>query len=477
MSMDQAMNILAKLPMLLIFSGCTFLYAEEVYTFHNGRQPGQIDRVQVTQEIHGEVTKQVGDEERSEKIDVAWKLDYFEKSLTVPTDAPKGVRSLRWYENAEAKRRIGTENSLPELQHQRMLLGVEVGEESAKIFSPRGPMTSEELELVDVIGNSLLLDGFLPAKPVKVGDSWNISEKILTPFSCWDVVSKSDVQCTLKEVTGEVARFAVSGRWKGAVNGVAGEMEIKARFRYDRRLERIDWCGMLTRERRPISFIEGGLDVISRHDIRIVPQKDVPELADDAVKDLPAASTADLLLLKQKLGGGRLEITHDRRWHLCNDLSDVAELRRVVQGEWTVQCKVSVLPDCSRDKLVSLEQFKEEVQKGLGESFGDFVEAAQQPGVADRRALRVSVRGIAKSKSPAAKDDKKPLELPMRWIYYHLSDARGRQAAVVFVLEEKYLDRCDGMDEKLVGSLKFLDRPRKTKEEREGAAGKKKNEG
>jgi hypothetical protein len=463
------MKIFAKLPILFIFSGYSLLFGGETYTFQSSRQPGRIDRVSVTQEVRGDVVKRVGDsQEQSEKIDVAWKLDYFEKALSVPDGSPDSLRSLRWYENAEARRRIGTQNALPALQRKGMLLAVEAWGEAVRIFSPRGPMTAEDLELVDVTGNSLLLEDFLPAKPVQEGDAWSISEKVLTPFSCWDVISKSDVQCMLREVTERVARFEVSGRWQGAVNGVAGEMEIKARFRFDRRLRRIDWWGMLLRERRPISFVEGGLDVISRHEIRITPEEDVPELADAAVKDVSAASTPDLLMLTQKLGGGKLEVAHDRRWHLCNDLPDVTELRRVVQGEWTVQCKVSALPDGSPEKRISLDQFKEEVKKGLGESFGEWVEAAEKTDSAGRRVFRVAVRGTAKSKDPPAKDDKKSLELPMRWLYYHLADARGRQAAVVFVMEEKFFDRSDDIVSSLVGSLKFLDRPEGKTAERKG---------
>ncbi|MBN2580325.1 MAG: hypothetical protein JXB10_15150 [Pirellulales bacterium] len=383
---------------------------------------------------------------------------YDEKTLDVPTGPTGTARSLRSYVKAEATLKNGREELQPTLAPEHALLAVECAGEATRIFSPRGPLTLEELDLVDVIGNSLLLDGFLPSKPVAVGDCWYVPEKALTPFCCWDVVEKSNVQCRLKEADENLARFEISGRLLGAVDGVRSEMEIKARFRFDRRRGRIDWWGMLVRERRPVSFVMDGLDVVSQLEIKIAPQEDVPALAE--ADDLPVKSTPELLQLTQKLRGGGLEIVYDRQWHLYNDLPDVVILRRLEKGEMTVQCNVSSLADGNPEKLVSLEHFKEEVRKRLGESFGEFIEAAEQPNAAGRRVLRAVVRGSAKSEAAATKGTKTPLELPMRWIFYHLADARGRQAAAVFVLEEKYFGRLDGMDEKLVGSLRFLEPPR-----------------
>jgi hypothetical protein len=242
-------------------------------------------------------------------------------------------------------------------------------------------------------------------------------------------------------------------------------MKIKARFRFDRRRRRIDWWAMLAREERGISFVEGGLDVVSRLQITVAPQEEAPALAEDAVQDLPTRSTPELLQLTEKVQANRLEITHDRQWHLYHDLQDMAVLRRVVKGELTVQCNLRCLPESRPEKIVSLEQFQEEIRKGLGGSFGGFDEAAQRPEDEGRRVLKVLVRGVAKSKDPPPKDSEEPLELPMRWIYYHVADARGRQAVIVFTLEEKYFDQFRGGDETLVGSLKFLDPPPTKKDE------------
>ena len=63
-------------------------------------------------------------------------------------------------------------------------------------------------------------------------------------------VRRSDVTCTLREVTPVVARMELAGRVSGTVNGVASEIEFKAKCRFDRKTNRIDWFAMLIGDKR-----------------------------------------------------------------------------------------------------------------------------------------------------------------------------------------------------------------------------------
>ena len=60
--------------------------------------------------------------------------------------------------------------------------------------------------------------------------------------------------------------------------------------------------------------------------------------------------------------------------------------------------------------------------------------------------LRVVVSGVAHGK---------PAEVPIRWIYYHLADRQGRQAAFTFTVEQELLDRFADADRPIVQSLRF----------------------
>ena len=253
-------------------------------------------------------------------------------------------------------------------------------------------MTDNELELIDVQGNSLLMDGFLPDKPMAVGDTWKPSEKLMAEFLGLDEVGQTDVQSTLKEVTDSVARFEMAGNVAGAAEGVSTAIEIKARYRYDLNRKRIDWLGMVVREQRNRSPVAFGIDVGAQLQMTIFPAEKSEGFDEAELKNLPTQASADLMRLSLVSKQGRWEITHDRSWHVYRDQEGISVLRRIEQGELIAQCNLSSLPQGKPDKLVSLEEFQEDVTRALGKEFKEFVEAGQSADESNRRVLRVVAR-------------------------------------------------------------------------------------
>jgi hypothetical protein len=98
---------------------------------------------------------------------------------------------------------------------------------------------------------------------------------------------------------------------------------------------------------------------------------------------------------------------------------------------------------------MSLEEFQADIQRALGQSFGQFLEATQNTRDDGRRVLRVVVSGTAS-------------EVSIQWVYYHLSDATGRRAALAFTLEGKLVERFAENDRTLADTFEFLRRPEPT---------------
>ena len=86
------------------------------------------------------------------------------------------------------------------------------------------------------------------------------------------------------------------------------------------------------------------------------------------------------------------------------------------------------------------------MRRALGNNFGEFVEAKQSVDSAGHRVLRVVVNGVVHGKSA---------EVPIRWIYYHVADEQGRQAALTFTVEQEALERFADADRAMVDSLRF----------------------
>jgi hypothetical protein len=414
------------------------------YTFLNGRQPSQTDAVKVQLKVSGEGIDNVDQKEHREKMSVECRLGYLERTLAVAADGAGLSRTVRSYNQADVLIKIGNNEFKPALRPERTLIIDEITPQAAALYCPRGPLTREELDLIEVPGNSLLLDQLLPEKPVAEGDAWRHSEKLMARLLGLDEVGQTDVESRLKEVTDKVARFEMSGNVAGAVDGVAAEIEIKARYRFDLRLKRIDWSGMVIKEKRRSSPVSDGLDVSAVLQMTIVPAGPKEGFSEAALKDLPGQATPELLRLSQSSKQGGWELLYDRNWHIYRDQQDAAVLRRIEGGELIAQCNLSSLPQAKADKLVSLEEFQDDIKQALAKEFQEYITAGQTMDQSGRRVLRVAVRGTAS-------------ELPILWTYYHITNPEGRQMGLVFTLEEKYAERFARADAELVDGLRFME--------------------
>jgi hypothetical protein len=269
----------------------------ESYTFQISRDLSRIDHVKINLKVGGEIIDVVDRKEQREKMSVSCNLDYDEKTLEIPANNQDIYRSVRFYNQADADITAGDKQFKPVLRPQQKLILNEITPQSTVLYCPVGALNREELDLIDLQGNSLLLNSLLPEKSVMVGDSWKLSEKLLGKLLDLDEVGQTDVQSTLKEVTDKVARFEMSGKVAGAIDGVASEIEIQARYRFDFRLKRVDWLGILVKEKRGSSPISDGIEASAQLSVTITPSDATEHFSESDLKDLPKQSSPELLKL------------------------------------------------------------------------------------------------------------------------------------------------------------------------------------
>ena len=208
-----------------------------------------------------------------------------------------------------------------------------------------------------------------------------------------DEVGQTDVHSVLKEVTDRVARFEMTGKVAGAIDGVTSEIELKARYRFDLNRNRIDWLGMLIKEKRQGSPVADGVDVAAQVQFTIIPSDKNDSFSEADIKDLAVPAAPEFSRLSHSSKQGGWEIEYDRAWHVFRDQQDSAVLRRIESGELIAQCNLSSLARAKSDKLVSLEDYQEDIKKALGKEFKEFIEARQS---VDESKRRVFARGCAR---------------------------------------------------------------------------------
>jgi hypothetical protein len=414
------------------------------YAFSTSRKAGSLDRVVVQFEISGELKEKEGGKTRSTPLSGTCDQEYDEKTLAVPGAEGGRWRSIRAYDKASTVIKRGDVELKPALRTERSLIAVQVGDKETSIFSPQGSLTRDELESTDILGNSLLLEQFLPEKRIEIGQSWKQPGKLLALLLDLDSVEECEVESTLKEVTDTVARFEITGKLEGVADDVTTQIELTGKYRFDRRLQRIDWFGLVLKESRKIGQVNAGFNITSRLQVRITPKTKSDALSDSALKDLPLEPTAELTQLSCGPVDGGWQLSHDRRWHLYREQSDFIVLRMIDGGQYVGQCNISSLPNASPGKTVTLKQFQEDTRRALSKSFGEFVSAAETDS-ANHHICRLVIRGEAS-------------DIPIQWNYYLVSDDQGHQAVFAFTTEEKLIDRLGKADEQLVRAIQFVDR-------------------
>jgi hypothetical protein len=254
------------------------------------------------------------------------------------------------------------------------------------------------------------------------------------------------VQCVLKEVMPGVARIEISGRVWGTVNGAAAQLDLKAKCRFDRQTNRIDWFAMLIGRKQEIGPVELlGWDVVARVQIKISGLDEAAALGDAALADLSLKPTPELCQLLYQPAVGDWQLTHDRSWFLVESQREFAVMHRMVQGKDLGQGNILPLPSLAAGKLPTLAQFQEDVRHVLGKNFGSLVAADEFPGEADQHVYRVVVKGEVS-------------EVPIQWQYFLVADEHGRRVSFAFTVKEQNLDDFGRAGEQLVRRVRFLAR-------------------
>ena len=339
----------------------------EEYSLTASSRAGDSARVELLLEVAGDLKVVDDSQVKTVPLKVVGSAAYEELLLGKPETLAGNAHGARNYEKLEAELQIDEQRHATRLREGRVAIGVEVRDGESTYWSPAGPLSREELDLIDVHGSSLLVDGLLPDKPVGVESTWQPPDAVLLGILGLDAISASTVTGALEEVTPELARFEMSGNVQGAIGGVSTDIELKAKCKFDRNAGRITWFALLIKENRSVGHVGPGIDAVARLQMKIVPTaKPDADLLTTAQTVRDSASEESLALGYRSPDGG-FQFLHDRQWHVVNDEPKLVVLRRVNRGELVAQANVTPLAPATTDKPTTLAEFQEDVRKARRE--------------------------------------------------------------------------------------------------------------
>lgn len=366
---------------------------------------------------------------------------YHTRALPSAGRDEKALRSLRWYDQADATVQVSGQTMSTRLDPSRRLIVAGGGRAGVTLYAPSSPLTYGELELLRSPADPLAILAVLPPTPVTIGQSWQVASWAAQMLAGHDVGLKHELTCELESVDGNIATIRIKGGIEGAILGAASTVKLDGTLLFDLANRCVTHCELVQTEERSVGTVSPGMNVTAKVSWDRKPSSIPQQLQDAAADAVPLDPPVASLALRFE-SPWNLSFLHGRNWHVFYRNREVAVLRLLDRGSLVAQCNISPIPSAPAGEHTPVEQFQADIQASLGEKLTSIQPAERLPASDGRSVYRVVANGQAG-------------ELPMQWIYYLCAAPSGKQLSLVFAVESKLLESLGEQDREMVRTLQF----------------------
>jgi hypothetical protein len=296
--------------------------AQEVFGLREQFPSGYVYDVSSRVDLSGSVTlpAEKGKAPRTLAITGKSALDYQERILALAADG-QVHKTIRLYRRMDFERKVGPQQEQTALRPAVRRLVILRHKQAEVPFSPDGPLTWNEIDLVRTDVFTPALSGLLPARPVRLGERWNASTEAVLELTDMSRLDSGGLTCELKEISSvsgrRLARVAFRGTVRGPGEDGPTQHELDGYLFFDLTSQHISYLWLRGRQNlldeagKVAGKIEGSM-VLTRR-----PVPPAPELADAALRGLnlePNADNTRLLYENSTLG---VRFLYPRRWHVA----------------------------------------------------------------------------------------------------------------------------------------------------------------
>jgi hypothetical protein len=410
----------------------------------------QVYRVKVGLSVDGRLYPQPG-ADKALPLKVNATLHYLERRLAGTGREAQSLRAARYYQKASASIEAGIQVSNALLGDGRRLIVARGTAEGMELFSPSGPLTYPELELLRVPADSLAVQGLLPDSAVEPAETWKPAPWVLPLLTGIEAVQKSQLSCKLERLTAETATISFQGEITGAILGASAAITLEGTLQYHLRGKYVARVELTQTEKRAVGAVAPGLDLKAQAAFERAVEQNPSRLTGQDLAAVPLEANEASRLLVFDAPDWKMRFYHDRNWHLFHQNSETAVLRLLDKGGLITQCNIKRLPDAEPGRHVSEAAFEADVARALGKSFEQIVQAER---LSVREGLFV-YRVVAVGATNSRNLKNEPVTTPMQWNYYLVANADGRQVAIVFSIDPMIAKELRDRDLAIIGGIEF----------------------
>jgi hypothetical protein len=252
-------------------------------------------------------------------------------------------------------------------------------------FSPDGPLTSAEMDLVRTDVFTPALNGLLGDKAVTPGDRWPAERRAIQELTDMERIDEGQVDCRFDEVTvlagRRLARVSFAGSVKGLNEDGPNRQRLDGYLFFDLESRQTNYLSL-----NGVSFLLGPTgETRGRVEGRFVLTRRAPaqaaELSDENLRGVGLEPTDENSLLLYEAPSLGIRFVYPRRWHVAGIRGQQVSLEEPAGNGILITCEPSA-------KVPTAEQFLAESREYLTKQKATIL------GVGQPRRLTAPPRGV-----------------------------------------------------------------------------------
>jgi hypothetical protein len=363
-------------------------------------------------------------------------IEYDERVLHAGADSQVD-KTFRVYRRIDFQRQVGDQSQESTIRPAVRRLVVLRHNNLEVPFSPDGPLTSAEMDLVRTDVFTPALNGLLGGKAVAPGDRWPADRLAIQELTDLERIDEGQVECRFDEVTAltgrKLARISFTGSVKGLNEDGPNRQQLDGYLFFDLEARQITYLSLngvsllLGPDGQPRGRVEGRFVLTKKAPVQVA------ELSDAGLRGVGLEPDDDNTLFLYEAPALGIRFVYPRRWHVAgvrgqqisldepggngilitcepSGRMPTAEQFLAESRDYLTKQKATILRNGQPRRLAAeprgLEQFALEVEMGGRREFLDYYVISQPAGgatlaarltLADLDKLRRQVVRIAQS--------------------------------------------------------------------------------
>lgn len=394
---------------------------------------------QMQVEYAGHVTPQASPENEdpaSLKLNVRAEFLFSQRELS-------SGHALRKYRRASAEILLNEVSSKAELPESKRELTVRVSNRKfsrpIEYLAAAVPLTQSELDLLLVPADPCSFSGLLSHRKTAAGESWKPADAAVRGLLAAENLIENNVQISIKESTQGTAKLYLTGDAKAEIEGAICRFQLAGIALLDESKNQIKGLRLTLNETRTASQLAPAFEGQTKIDLRMLTAAEAEQLATQASPTIHPSTPVRLLWSTDS----EFELVYDPRWKIILSDQEAVVLRYADQGNLLGQCNIVQLPRRPVDRPLTLDDFREEIEKLLTEKSAQLVSANTYSTSQGLVAHQILVSGTQDN-------------VAIDWIYYHVANADGRRLAMIFTVEHEVTKFFAAADQKLLEAVRFV---------------------